>query len=350
MKFEIKDIDFNSITPREFENLCYDLLIKYNYHNLIWREGGADNGRDIEARLSFNTSIKQKETNWFFECKLYNAGGVPPNELTSKIAWADAELPDFLVFFISSYLTNNARTWLEKIIKQKTYDITVIEGEELKNRLLKYPELIERYFSLNRYEKLFNDVRDYKVKFRINPSFEFLVEIANNIDLDRLTHDEIGFILFNFYYQYESFKGRNEYYGDFEGTEVNRVLGYLKQTLANETLESFNPFYDDYTELGGHGIFDEMYWLDDEDIHEMELYNFQSYELHLNHKKEQDKWKIGDYLFVIYEDVAIEIFKTDATEIRIIKGFEPSKINMLSLNLPDDIVEKYRKYLENFSA
>jgi hypothetical protein len=347
MKFKIEDIDFKGITPREFENLCYDLLIKYNYHNLIWREGGADNGRDIEAKHSFNTMIKDKETNWFFECKLYNAGGVPPNELTSKVAWADAELPDYLVFFVSSYLTNNARTWLEKIIEQKQYDITVIEGEELKNRILKYPELIERYFSLNRYEKLFKDVRDYKTKFRINPSFEFLNEIASNIDLERLTVDELGFILTNFYNQYKSFEGRNDYHGDFHGTEVNRVLDYLKRTITNEELKSFQTYFDDYDELGGSGIFDEMDLLECEEyIHEMKLYNFQSYDLHLNHKKEQNKWKIGEYLFVIYEDVAFEIFVTEVTEIRIIKDFKPERINELSLNLSGDIVEKYNEYLE----
>ena len=351
MKYKFEDIDFKSITPREFENLCYDLLIKYNYHNLIWREGGADNGRDIEAKHSFNTMIKDKETIWFFECKLYNTGGVPPNELTSKVAWADAELPDHLVFFISSYLTNNARTWLEKIIKQKQYDIIVIEGEELKNRLLKYPELIERYFSLNKYEILFKDVRNYKIKFRINPSFEFLNEIANNIDLERLADDEIGFILINFFSQYGYFEGRNEYYGDFEGTEVNRVLDFLKQTISNEKLNSFQPYFGDYDELGGFGMFDEMYWLDDEEyINDMKFYNFQSYNLHLNYKKEHDKWKIGEYLFVIYEDVAFEIFHIEITEIRIIKNFKPERINELSLNLPDDIVDKYKKYLNKFSA
>jgi len=349
MRFKVDDIDFTSITPHGFENLCYDLLIKYNFHNLIWREGGADNGRDIEAKLSFDSMVKNKETNWFFECKHYTSGGVPPNELTSKIAWADAELPDFLVFFVSSYLSNNARLWLEKIEKQKQYDITVIEGEELKNRLVNYPELIERYFSLNRYEKLFKDIRDYKIKFRISPSYEFLNEIAKNIDLDRLSVDEIGFIVINFFSQYKSFEGRNYYQGDFDGTEVNRVLDFLKRNVSNEELKSFKPYFEDYEELGGAGIIDEMTWLED-DVNEMTLYNFQSYDLHLNHKKEQDKWKIGCYLFVIYEDVAFEIFQIETTEIRIIKDFKPGRINELSLKLDENINENYSKYLKHFRS
>lgn len=351
MKYSIEDIKFDSITPREFENLCYDLLIKYNYHNLIWRQGGADNGRDIEATFSFNTMLKNRETKWFIECKHYTTGGVPPDDLTSKIAWADAEKPDYLVFIISSYLTNNARTWLDKIIPHKPYDITIIEGIELKNRLLTYPELIERYFSLDRYDQLFKDVRNYKIKFNINPSYEFLKEIIENVDLTKLDYNEIGFILINFYSQYKSFETRNDYFGDFDPALISRILEYLKTSVTNKELLSFNEYKDDYDELGGTGIFDELYWLDDEDnIREMEFYNFQSYDLHLNYKKDQDKWKIGLYLFVIYQDVAFEVFNAESAEIRIINNFKPERINELSLNLPDNVVENYLKYLKNFSA
>lgn len=351
MKYTLEDIKFDQITPRAFENLCYDLLVTYNFHNLIWREGGADNGRDIEGNYLFLNTIKNSETKWFFECKRYTSGGVPPDDISSKITWADAEQPDYLVFFISSYLTNNARTWLEKVIPQKQYEIVVIEGEDLKNRLLKYPELIERYFSLNRYEQLFNDVKDYKTKFNINPSFEFLKEISENIDLAKLDKNEIGFILFNFYNQFNLFESRNEHYGDFDETIIYPVLEHLKKSINNTSLKSFEVYKDDYDILGGTGIFEEMFWLNDEDnIHEMVKYNFQHYDLHLNHKQDQEKWKIGSYLFIIYKDVAFEIFDSEETEIRIIKDFKPEKISELTNNTQDEIVNDYKKYLKNFSA
>lgn len=351
MKYTLEDIKFDQITPRAFENLCYDLLVTYNFHNLIWREGGADNGRDIEGNYLFRNAIKNSETKWFFECKRYTSGGVPPDDISSKVTWADAEQPDYLVFFISSYLTNNARTWIEKIIPQKKYEIVVIEGEDLKNRLLKYPELIERYFSLNRYVQLFKDVKDYKTKFNINPSFEFIKEISENIDLKRLDKNEISFILFNFYNQFNLFESRNQYYDDFDETIIYPVLEQLKNSINNTSLKSFEAYKDDYDILGGNGMFDEMFWLNDEDnIHEIVKYNFQYYELHLNHKQDQKKWKIGYYLFVIYKDVAFEIFDSEETEIRIIKDFEPEKISELTNNTQDEIVNEYKKYLENFSA
>lgn len=351
MKYTKEDINFDEISPRSFENLCYDLLVKYNFHNLIWREGGADSGRDIEASFTFNNTIRNKETKWFIECKHYTSGGVPPEHLNSKIAWADAELPNSLVLFLSSYLSNGARTWLEKIIAQKQYDIICIEGEELKERLLNYPDLVERYFSLNRYDQMLKDIKDYKSKFNINPSFEILKEIIENIDLKKLDTEDIGFILMNFFGQYQYFETRNDYYGDFDDKIINRVLEHLKATVTNVELTSFQEFKENYDELGGAGIFDEMYWLDDEEnIHEMKKLDFQHYELHLNHKLSQENWKIGHYLFIIFEDVLFELFIDEKTEIRIIRDFEPSKINLLSLKLRPDITDDYKKYLKKFSA
>lgn len=351
MKYTLEEILFDDITPREFENLCYDLLVKYNFQNLIWREGGADSGRDIEATLNFNNSIKNSDTKWFFECKRYTSGGVPPDDLSSKLTWADAEQPDFLVFFISSYLTNGSRVWLDKIKTQKHYKILVIEGEDLKNRLIKYPELIERYFSLNRYDQLFKDIKNFKTKFNIKPSFEFLREIINNVDLSKLSSEEVGFILINFYSQFDIFEARNDYYGDFDNTMIFPLLDYLKENIENTELKSFSEFQDNNDPLGGTGIFDEMYWFEHpKDISEMKNYNFQHYDLHLNHKLDSEKWKIGEYLLIIYEDVAFELFKTKETEIRIIKDFSPEKIEDISYKFSDNMVEDYKKYIDNFSA
>ncbi len=351
MKYTKDDIQFEQISPRGFENLCYDLLVKYNFHNLIWRQGGADNGRDIEANYTFNNTIKDKETKWFFECKHYTSGGVPPEQLNPKIAWADAELPNSIVFFVSSYLTNNARTWLEKIISQKQYEIICIEGEDLKERLLNYPELIEKYFSLNRYDQMLKDIKDYKIKFNIAPSFEILKEIIENIDLTKLDQEDIGFILLNFYGQYCFFETRNDFYGDFDYKIINRVLEYLKGTITNKNLMSFEEYKGDYDKLGGAGIIDEMDWLDDGDyIHEMKKYDFQFYELHLNHKQAQENWKMGLYLFIIYDNVAFEVFEVDKTEIRIIKEFKPKKIGTISLDYRKDIEKNYDRYLQQFSV
>ncbi|WP_435139304.1 restriction endonuclease [Formosa sp. A9] len=350
MNHTTADIKFEEISPKSFENLCYDLLIRYNYSNLIWREGGADNGRDIEGIKVFSNQIKPIETKWFFECKHYTSGGVPPDDLTSKIAWADAELPDFLVVFISSYLTNNARTWIDKISVQKPYEIIVIEGEELKNRIVKFSDLVETYFSIDRYLLLFKEIQNYKTKFNIKPSFEFLKEIIENINFERLTFDEIGFLAINFYEQYELFESRNDYYGDFDKTIIYRLLEYLKNNLANTELKTFEEYQADFSDLGGRGIFDEIYWLEEGDTEDMKEYDFQYYDLHLNPSQEQSKWKIGHYLFVRFQDVAFEFFESDEMEIRKIEEFNSDRMDELVIGFSSDRIEWYKKYLEYFSA
>ena len=37
MFFTEGDINFDKLTDKEFEELCFDLLIRMNFHSLIWR-------------------------------------------------------------------------------------------------------------------------------------------------------------------------------------------------------------------------------------------------------------------------------------------------------------------------
>lgn len=354
MKYNKEDIKFEEISPQEFENLCYDLLVKYNFHNLVWRQGGADSGRDIEGCNNFTNPILNKEIKWFFECKRYTKG-ISPEELQSKIAWADAEQPQFLTFFITSYLTKDARTWLDKIHTQKSYEIVLIEGEEIKERLLNYPDIIERYFSLNRYEKMLKDIKDYQIKFNIFPSIEILQEIITNIDLEKLDLEDYSFILIGFYNQYEKNAILGKYWGEFDKQSINRVLDYLATIIINESLSSFESYKNKYDILGDSGLFNEMKWYKSEFKEEsIDKCDFALYHLHLNYNEARENWKIGIYLLIIHQKVAFEIFKVEKSEIRIIRNFNPDKINDISIFADSEknniSVDEYKKYLKSFET
>jgi hypothetical protein len=192
MIFTDEDIDFLSITDNQFEEVCFELLIEMGYQKLIWRLGGADNGRDIEGFYqNKNPLVEVVEEKWFFECKRYEAG-VPPEQLNSKIAWADAEKPKHVVFFISSYLSNNARTWLEKISRDKPYFIHVIEGKSLKGLILKHPNIVTKYF-VSQYEKLLLDTRNNWLVHGVYPDVATLLVLLENLDFSKLSENEIGF-------------------------------------------------------------------------------------------------------------------------------------------------------------
>lgn len=60
MTYSTDNINFGLLSPTEFERLCFELLLKLGYSELAWRQGGADNGRDIEGSLNFSTPILEK--------------------------------------------------------------------------------------------------------------------------------------------------------------------------------------------------------------------------------------------------------------------------------------------------
>ena len=192
MIFSEEDLDFSNVTPSQFEELCFELLLETGYEKLIWRQGGADSGRDIEGYFQYqNPLVGVIQEKWFFESKCYKAG-VPPEELNSKIAWADAEKPKHLVFFISSYLSNNARIWLEKIKSDKPYQIHLIEGKQLKQLLLKYPDIIAKYFS-SPHEKLLREAQRNWLIHQILPDIEALARLSFGLEPSRLSASELVF-------------------------------------------------------------------------------------------------------------------------------------------------------------
>src|ERR1700744_1837673 len=104
MVFTDHDIDFKKLNWKQFEELCYDLLVKFQYHSLAWRQGGADKGRDIEAkRYVTETVIDPFLEKWFVECKCYTHG-LPVEEVIEKVSWAEMEKADHFLLIVSSYL------------------------------------------------------------------------------------------------------------------------------------------------------------------------------------------------------------------------------------------------------
>ncbi len=343
MIYTADDVKFDQLSPTEFERLCFELLLKYGFTEVSWRQGGADNGRDIEAYLNFPNQIVEKKTKWFFECKRYTGRGVPPEHLNSKIAWADSERPDFLVMLISSYITTPARRWLDGIRDQKQYDIVVIEGEELKNKLLQFPDLIECFFAADRYEQLLIDVKKHWRQYKIDPSYESLKEITGNIDPAKLDLNDLGFILMSFHKNYSHFESRNDYYGDFTDEILEPLFTRLAELSSNNNLELFDKYRKDFSYLGGLGCFD------DAEAEEKSDRLFQYYTLHLNAKQSKDKWSIGHYLFLRTEQgSAFELFSVDNSDFltasKYYRGYKPDILHELAIDISIEFGKKILEY------
>jgi hypothetical protein len=139
-------LNWEKITPLEFENLCYDLLYVLGFRNLDRRGGTADRGRDIEAIWEIkDPSGDIYLQKWFVECKFYKQG-IPIRKIHDKIQWADLELPDVFLIITNSHLTNQAKDWLKKIQEKKQYNVLIWENEKIEKLLLKQPSILEKYF------------------------------------------------------------------------------------------------------------------------------------------------------------------------------------------------------------
>lgn len=347
MIYKKDNIAFDQISPSEFERLCYELLLKYGFTELTWRQGGADNGRDIEGFQFFNNQLQQQKTRWFFECKRYT-GGVNVDDLSSKIAWADAEKPDYLVFLVTSYLTTPTKTWLEKITKDKFYRIIILEGEDIKNRLVEFPDLIEGFFSVDRYKKLFADVKDHWFGYSVEPSYEILKLLAEHIEPANLTINEIGFLFIGMYKQYHYFETRNDYYGDFDTQIFKPFYPRLEALASLEKMILFQQFKDDFSHLGGSGIIDELDYLDEGEIPDIKEH-YQYYTLHLNPGASREHWAIGHYLFFRLDNgMAFELFALEnsdfTTAIQFHPTFEMYELEKLTLEMSASAAKAVSNY------
>jgi tetratricopeptide (TPR) repeat protein len=125
------------------------VLSALGYNNLRWRQGSGDRGRDIECEnFSKEPDGNVASEKWFAECKRYESG-VNVGDLQSKIAWADAESPNYLLFIVSSHLTPDAKDWIAKIERDKKYKIRYWERKYLEKLIQENTTKIsniEKYF------------------------------------------------------------------------------------------------------------------------------------------------------------------------------------------------------------
>jgi hypothetical protein len=138
------------LNPTKFEELCYDLINAMNeYKNIIWRRGGADSGRDLEATLIRKNpdGITESSEKWFFECKKYSVG-LNVSDISSKVHWAINQRADYLAFMSNSYLTNQCRDFCKGEMDRSTLKILEWTDVVFRDILFRYPGICEQYFHL----------------------------------------------------------------------------------------------------------------------------------------------------------------------------------------------------------
>jgi hypothetical protein len=214
MNFNEEDINFSYIDWVQFEEVCYDLLVKFHFHSMSWRRGGADKGRDIEAmRYVTDTISVPYQEKWFIECKRHT-NGLPIEEIIEKISWAEMERADHFLLITSSYLTQQTRDWLLLAEKNKYFKIHEIEEKELKKKLLLFPDIVVKYFA-NSQTKLVRNMMLQWLYHDILPEPKALYNLHKNINLEQLDYQELAFL----WYAYVKGQEMLEDYWEQEGLE-----------------------------------------------------------------------------------------------------------------------------------
>lgn len=227
MPYTLSDINFDKLNWKQFEELCFDLITKYPFHSVRWRQGGADDGRDIEAcHTTYNLLVPQFNEKWFFECKKH-IRGVSVEDIATKLSWARGDSTHHLVFITSSYITTSGHDLIEKWRGKENFKIHVIEGKHLKEVLLLFPDIIQKYFS-DRYSQLAS--RSYQIWLYHDflPDAKTAYNLFTNLDLNKTAHPELAFLWFVFHKIEDEIEKycRDEHLPMFK--EDNIIL-YLKQ-------------------------------------------------------------------------------------------------------------------------
>ncbi|MES2611414.1 MAG: restriction endonuclease [Pseudomonadota bacterium] len=135
-----------SISPSDFENLIFDILISRGMNNVSWRTPGADGGRDIEGITSHRDfSGEQTVSKWFIECKRYK-GSVDWPTIHPKLAYADSLRSEYLLLCTSSKFTPMAITQVEQWnLSHRSPQIRLWPGHEILMQLRQHPDLELKY-------------------------------------------------------------------------------------------------------------------------------------------------------------------------------------------------------------
>jgi len=149
----MQSLSFDNLSPTQFEEFCFDLLVEMGAKRINWRKGTghdsspADQGRDIECSFQ-RTHVDGQPffEDWFVECKHYKEG-VPPAKLESFLAWAGAKQPAIALIIASNFLSNPAKQFLEDYAKSHPtgFKIKVWERKDLEGFLVGRTLLRRKY-------------------------------------------------------------------------------------------------------------------------------------------------------------------------------------------------------------
>ena len=240
----MKSISFDSLSPTEFEEFCFDLLQKLGFFNIDWRKGTglktspADRGRDIVFQKEYQDidGARYFET-WFAECKHYTKG-LPPEELQNLLSWANAERPDGVIIIVSNFLSNSAKDYLENYRNNNklAYKIKCWERPTLDKLVKNKISLIRKYNLISDPIRNVKDILMAEEEFSDKVWYDRHQLLENGGHLGKDTPPDILKGAFSAAKKLEKKYGKKSLrpYNDFEWGMINGKLSALRWVLGED--------------------------------------------------------------------------------------------------------------------
>jgi len=136
----------SDLLPSEFEELIFDLVQSLGLKNAVWRTPGRDGGRDIQGEWYVDDlSGHIGRQVWYVECKKYEASVSWP-AVWEKIAFAESNQADVLLFAVTSSLSPQAVDEVNRWnANRKTPLIRFWNGFDVEKQLRLYPVIAIKY-------------------------------------------------------------------------------------------------------------------------------------------------------------------------------------------------------------
>jgi tetratricopeptide (TPR) repeat protein len=141
-------VEWVLLTDERFESLCYDVLARTGYRNLIWlgRSGG-DRGRDIKCEKTYEiVPGHDRHMTCIAQCKRYLSRPPSISDLTLTIAWAEFHNPDILIIMVSNILSADTREWLNGISQQKRFHVSICDEKNFEGFFETNRDVYAKYF------------------------------------------------------------------------------------------------------------------------------------------------------------------------------------------------------------
>lgn len=134
------------LSPSQFENLAFDLLILFGLRNASWRTPGPDAGRDIEGEvIATDLSGFMTTQRWYVECKRYSQAVDWPT-VTSKLSYATNHGADYLLFLTTASMSPRCKEEIARYTHNKRQPhIRYWDAPILELRVAQHPFLLLKY-------------------------------------------------------------------------------------------------------------------------------------------------------------------------------------------------------------